>query len=69
MLKSYLYPEYYVERDQNKCIRCKVCLRQCTYETHRYDPEDDVMLSDHEKCVNCQRCVVFCPTRTLTIRK
>jgi glutamate synthase domain-containing protein 2 len=69
MLKSYLYPEYYVERDQNKCIRCKVCLRQCTYETHRYDPEDDVMLSDHEKCVNCQRCVVFCPTRALTIRK
>jgi len=69
MLKSYLYPEFYVERDQNKCIRCKVCVRQCTYETHRYDPEDDLVVSDHEKCVNCQRCVVFCPARALTIRK
>jgi len=69
MLKSYLYPEFYVERDQNKCIRCKVCVRQCTYETHSYDPEDDTVVSDHEKCVNCQRCVVFCPVRALTIRK
>jgi glutamate synthase domain-containing protein 2 len=69
MLKSYLYPEFYVERDLNKCIRCKVCVRQCTYETHKYDAEDDVIISDNEKCVNCQRCVVFCPTRALTIRK
>jgi len=69
MLKSYLYPEFYVERDLNKCIRCKVCVRQCKYETHKYDAEDDVIISDNEKCVNCQRCVVFCPTRALTIRK
>jgi glutamate synthase domain-containing protein 2 len=69
MLKSYLYPEYYVDRDQNRCIRCKVCVRQCTYETHSYDAEEDVIVSDNEKCVNCQRCVVFCPTRALTIRK
>jgi glutamate synthase domain-containing protein 2 len=69
MLKSYLYPEFYVERDLNKCVRCKVCVRQCTYETHKYDAEDDIIVSDNEKCVNCQRCVVFCPTRALTIRK
>jgi len=69
MLKSYLYPEFYVERDQDRCIRCKVCVRQCTYETHSYDPEEDTVVSDHAKCVNCQRCVVFCPTRALTIRK
>ncbi|WP_455369713.1 glutamate synthase-related protein [[Eubacterium] cellulosolvens] len=69
MLKNYIYPEFYVERDLNKCIRCKVCLRQCTYETHKYDAEEDILLSDHEKCVNCQRCVVFCPTRALTIRR
>jgi glutamate synthase domain-containing protein 2 len=69
MLKSYLYPEFYVEREQERCIRCKVCVRQCTYEAHRYDDEEDVVTSDHAKCVNCQRCVVFCPTRALTIRK
>ncbi len=68
-MKTYLIPEYLVERDQNKCIRCKVCVNQCTYETHSYDAEDDVICSKDENCVNCQRCVTFCPTHAITIRK
>ena len=36
-MKTYVIPEYLVERDQNRCIRCKVCVNQCTYETHSYD--------------------------------
>ena len=36
-MKSYLSPEYIIERDQDRCIRCKVCVNQCTYETHYYD--------------------------------
>ena len=58
-----------VERDENRCIRCKVCVNQCTYETHSYDEEDDVIRSKDENCVNCQRCVTFCPTHAITIRK
>ena len=68
-MKSYLPPEYIVERDQEKCIRCKVCVNQCTYETHSYDAEDDVIRSKDENCVNCQRCVTFCPTHAITIKK
>lgn len=68
-MKSYLSPEYIVERDQDRCIRCKVCVNQCTYETHYYDPEDDTVYSRDENCTNCQRCVVFCPTHAITIRK
>jgi len=68
-MKSYLPPEYLVERDNERCIRCKVCVNQCTYETHSYDAEDDVVRSKDENCVNCQRCVTFCPTHALTIRK
>jgi len=68
-LKSYLEPEYIVERNNERCIRCKVCVNQCTFDTHYYDAEDDVVLSRDENCVNCHRCVVFCPTRAITIRK
>lgn len=68
-MKSYIEPEFIIERDQDKCIRCKVCVNQCTYETHYYDPEDDMIYSHDENCVNCHRCVVFCPTRAITIKR
>ncbi len=68
-MKSYLPSEYTVERDNDKCIRCKVCVNQCTYETHSYDAEDDAVRSKDENCVNCQRCVMFCPTGAISIRK
>ena len=68
-MKSYIEPEFIVERDQDKCIRCKVCVNQCTYETHYYDPEDDIVYSHDENCVNCHRCVVFCPTGAITIKR
>ena len=68
-MKSYLPTEYVVERDQDKCIRCKVCVNQCTYETHSYDEEEDIVRSKDENCTNCQRCVTFCPTHAITIKK
>ncbi|MEM3719354.1 MAG: glutamate synthase-related protein [Candidatus Bathyarchaeia archaeon] len=68
-MKSYIEPEFIVERDDQKCIRCKVCINQCTYDTHYYDPEDDVIRSRDENCVNCHRCVVFCPTKAITIKR
>jgi glutamate synthase domain-containing protein 2 len=68
-MKTYLLPEYLVERDLDRCIRCEVCVNQCTYDTHCYDAEDDIICSKDENCVNCQRCVTFCPTHAITIRK
>jgi glutamate synthase domain-containing protein 2 len=68
-MKSYLIPEYVVDRDQDRCIRCKVCVNQCTYETHYYDSEEDTVYSRDENCTDCQRCVVFCPTHAITVRK
>jgi len=68
-MKSYVEPEFIVERDQDKCIRCKVCVNQCTYDTHYYDSEDDIVRSRDENCVNCHRCVVFCPTGAITIKR
>jgi glutamate synthase domain-containing protein 2 len=66
---DFLYPEYEVVRDFNRCINCRVCERQCANEVHSYDEELKIMAADSAKCVNCQRCVSLCPTRALKIVK
>ncbi|MBP5154518.1 MAG: 4Fe-4S binding protein [Lachnospiraceae bacterium] len=66
---QYLFPEYEVVRNDDRCIRCRVCERQCANEVHCYDEGRDKMFSDESKCVNCQRCVSLCPTRALKIVK
>ena len=66
---EFLYPEFEVVRNENRCITCRVCERQCANLVHSYDPDNGIMLSDESKCVNCQRCVSLCPTRALKIVK
>jgi len=68
-MKTYLPPKFIVERDDSRCIRCEVCVNQCTFDVHSYDTEDDELRSREENCVGCHRCVVFCPTEALTIRE
>lgn len=55
-------------RNDQKCIRCQVCVRQCSFDVHSYDEEDDIIVSADEKCVGCQRCATYCPTGAITIR-
>lgn len=69
MAINYLSPDYEVIRNEKKCIKCKVCVRQCANEVHSYDEELDIMKTDDIKCVDCQRCVSLCPTRALKIVK
>ncbi len=66
---EFIYPEFEVIRNENRCIQCRVCERQCANEVHSYSSERGVMISDESKCVNCQRCVSLCPTRALKIVK
>lgn len=67
MSVKYLYPEFEVIRNPDRCTRCRVCERQCANEVHRYDEKRQVMVADESKCVNCHRCVSLCPTRALKI--
>jgi len=69
MAIEYLYPEFEVIRNPDRCIACRVCERQCANEVHHYDPDLGKMLSDESKCVDCHRCVSLCPTRALKIVK
>ncbi|HEY81830.1 MAG TPA: 4Fe-4S dicluster domain-containing protein [Dehalococcoidia bacterium] len=68
-MKTYLPPKFLVERDQDKCIKCEVCVNQCSFDNHYYDAEDDEMKTRTEGCVGCHRCVTFCPTGALTVRR
>ena len=66
---SFIYPEFEVIRNEDRCISCRVCEQQCANEVHSFDAEHKRLISNETKCVNCQRCVSFCPTRALKIVK
>ena len=67
-MKSYIIPEFLVERDDHHCIRCEFCVRQCAFDVHRYDEEEDEVFAHEDKCVGCLRCVTLCPTNALVVR-
>ena len=69
MSVNMLYPEYEIIRNEDRCITCRVCERQCANDVHRLISGTNRMTSDESKCVNCQRCVSLCPTRALKIVK
>lgn len=68
-MKTLLPPEFIVLRDEEKCIKCQVCVRQCGFKVHSYDEEEDKIKSEDSKCVACSRCVKLCPTNALNIVK
>ena len=69
MAVNYIYPDYEVMRNYNKCIVCRACERQCANDVHEYLEDENKMVCDDAKCANCHRCVSLCPTRALKIVK
>ena len=66
---GYIYPQFEVLRDSEKCTACRVCEKQCAHGVHAFDSQRGRMTSDDSKCVDCQRCVCFCPTHALKVKK
>ena len=66
---SFIYPDYEIVRNYDRCITCRVCERQCANGVHEFLAESNRMTCDDSKCVNCHRCVALCPTRALTVKK
>src|SRR3972149_6563966 len=67
-MKTYLSPNFVIERDMARCIGCQVCVRQCSFGAQVLDGDDHEVHGLDENCVGCHRCAVFCPSGALTIR-
>jgi glutamate synthase domain-containing protein 2 len=68
-MKTYLPSKFIVDRDQERCIQCQVCVNQCSFGANSYDDVYNEVTSNESNCVGCHRCVVFCPTSAISIRK
>ncbi len=69
MSLEFIYPEFEVVRNTERCTVCRICERQCANEVHSFRKDRGMMEADETRCVNCQRCVSFCPARALKIVK
>lgn len=69
MRKWLVQPEFDITRDQERCIQCQVCVRQCANDVHEYDDEDGVVYSENAGCVGCHRCATLCPTGAVKINQ
>ncbi len=69
MAKRPVPTEFIIERDEEKCISCQVCVRMCSNDVHSYDPETDTVTSDAAKCVGCHFCETICPTDAIIIKR
>ena len=52
MSYKFVYPEFEVIRNDNRCINCRLCEKQCANEVHHFDAEHGIMVADETKC--CQ---------------
>ena len=69
MAKRPVPTEFVIERDEEKCIACQVCVRMCSNDVHSYDPETDTVTSDAAKCVGCHFCETICTTDAIIIKR
>jgi len=66
---SNVIPEFIVNKNEERCIKCKVCVRQCSEEVFKYFEDFDLIRIYNDKCIGCHRCETMCPTDALTVTK
>ena len=45
-MRSFVFPEFSIIRDEERCGSCRGCERQCAFGVHTYDPVTDRLTSD-----------------------
>jgi len=70
ILRSYgvdVHPvERAVEKDEERCIHCGLCISICPVEAIGFNGEKKVVI-DTSKCIHCGSCVIVCPTKALRL--
>ncbi len=69
MAKGKIPPEFLVERDDYKCVRCLACVRLCSYGANYYDENAKRVYTENRKCVGCHFCEAMCPTEAITVMR
>lgn len=69
MAEDYIFPDFEVVRNKERCTLCGICVKQCSMGVHFFDEKTKALKSDETKCVDCQRCVCMCPEHALKIVK
>ncbi len=69
MAVNFIFSDYEVVRNHDRCNSCRICEKQCANAVHEYLHSSAKMVSNDSNCVNCQRCVSLCPKRALKIVK
>jgi len=49
-----------IKLDQSKCIKCKLCIKNCPVNAVSAD-----FVIDNSKCVRCNTCIEVCPKKTV----
>ncbi len=60
-----------VQIDQEKCIRCEICFRECPSSVIELDADDGYPFyrdpSPAGACISCSHCAILCPTAAITL--
>jgi polyferredoxin len=50
-----------LQKDGNKCTKCRICLRVCPMDIEEIYEEKDKTNISAKECIHCYRCVELCP--------
>lgn len=55
--------------DENKCIHCEKCVKDCISHIIHFNAEKfpHVLKEDEKKCLKCQHCLAICPTGAISV--
>jgi glutamate synthase domain-containing protein 2 len=66
MPATFIQPEFKVDIDRDKCIKCGRCVQQCGWGVYSFAERP---IPDDSKCRACHRCVTYCPVHCITIKR
>jgi Pyruvate/2-oxoacid:ferredoxin oxidoreductase delta subunit len=62
---SRLNSNFYAEIDQEKCVKCGLCVKKCPVDA--IEEKDDKIVVNKEVCIGCGVCVRACPQKFITM--